>query len=319
MSVVNALHHSNTDSESLMRPLRLTAIAYDNKILTSRLSATCDADGAGIGRADGNLLILPDEASRVIERHAVLHHADGWHIENLGPAASVTLNDRPLAAGERVGIAPGDRIAVGPYTLLASDAAPASWNLAPAAQVPDPVAAAKENTLTSLTGTALPDLLDLPSDPLLLFAQQDGVNRTLLSGPDDPMGMPGLAEFGPPLFAERSGGLKSEYSRTASLDDGAMHYDSHFGALHPHEDDAPAPPSPPPSSSPSPRNIEASADVRGVSAELSRWIELARALAAGGGWQAEQALPPAPLTPELMHTLGSLLRYLEFRTRGDLQ
>ncbi|MDR5781437.1 FHA domain-containing protein [Caballeronia sp. LZ065] len=294
-----------------MRPLRLTAIAYDNKILTSRLSATCDADGAGIGRADGNLLILPDEALRVIERHAVLHHEDGWHIENLGPAASVALNDRPLAAGERAGIAPGDRIAVGPYTLLASDAAPANWNLAPAAPSPETSATAKESTLTSLTGTALPDLLDLPSDPLLLFAQQDGVNRTLLSGPEDPMGMPGLAEFGAPLFAERSGGLKSEYSRTASLDDGAMHYDSHFGALHPHEDDTPA--------APPPRNIEASANVRGASPELSRWIELARALAAGGGWQAEQALPPAQLTPELMHTLGSLLRYLEFRTRGDLQ
>ncbi|MDR5836411.1 FHA domain-containing protein [Caballeronia sp. LZ034LL] len=308
-----------------MRPLRLTAIAYDNKILTSRLSATCDADGAGIGRADGNLLILPDEASRVIERHAVLHHEDGWHIENLGPAASVALNDRPLAAGERAGVAPGDRIAVGPYTLLASDAAPANWNLAPAAPSPEPVATAKESTLTSLAGTALPDLLDLPSDPLLLFAQQDGVNRTLLSGPDDPMGMPGLAEFGAPLFAERSGGLKSEYSRTASLDDGAMHYDSHFGSLHPYEGDAPASsspsPSPSPSTSPSPssRNIEANADVRGVPAELSRWIELARALAAGGGWQAEQALPPARLTPELMHTVGSLLRYLEFRTRGDLQ
>lgn len=315
MSVVNALHHSTTDSESLMRPLRLTAIAYDNKILTSRLSATCDADGAGIGRADGNLLILPDEASRVIERHAVLHHDDGWHIENLGPAASVALNDRPLAAGERAGIAPGDRIAVGPYTLLASDAAPANWNLAPAAPAAETDATAKDSTLTSLTGTALPDLLDLPSDPLLLFAQQDGVNRTLLSGPDDPMGMPGLSEFGAPLFAERSGGRKSEYSRTASLDDGAMHYDSHFGALHPYEGEAPASPSPSPSS----RNIEATADVRGVPAELSRWIELARALAAGGGWQAEQALPPARLTPELMHTVGSLLRYLEFRTRGDLQ
>ncbi|MDR5759522.1 FHA domain-containing protein [Caballeronia sp. LZ035] len=301
-----------------MRPLRLTAIAYDNKILTSRLSATCDADGAGIGRADGNLLILPDEAARVIERHAVLHHEDGWHIENLGPAASVALNDRPLAAGERAGIAPGDRIAVGPYTLLASDAAPANWNLAPAAPSPEPSATAKESTLTSLTGTALPDLLDLPSDPLLLFAQQDGVNRTLLSGPEDPMGMPGLAEFGAPLFAERAGGLKSDYSRTASLDDGAMRYDSHFGSLHPYADDTPSP-SPSPSLSLSPRNIEANADVRGVSAELSRWIELARALAAGGGWQAEQALPPARLTPELMHTLGSLLRYLEFRTRGDLQ
>jgi predicted component of type VI protein secretion system len=307
--------------ESIMRPLKLTAIAFENRILTSRLTATFDSDGAGIGRAEGNALSLPDDHARVMEQHAVLHHDDGWHIENLGHAATMALNDRPLAAGERASVAAGDRIAVGPYTLLASEAPPSNWSLAPAAQTvmargPLPEGSAASDP-AALAATALPALLDLPADPLLLFAQQDNVHRNLLGGADDPMGMPGLEEFAAPAPVDRSGAARPDFSRAAAMDDGAMRYDSHFGALLPNLDESRAGAPQADRAAPVALSAAAAGSLPSDPApDASRWIELARAFAAGGGWQAEQAPPPARLTPELMHTLGTLLRYLEFRMRG---
>lgn len=86
------------------------------------LAAAFDARGGSIGRAANNLMVLPDPDRRVSRVHARIRFANGhFMVEDLG-AEPLLLNGRPVGLGQRVALSVGDRLTLGGYELVVSEA-----------------------------------------------------------------------------------------------------------------------------------------------------------------------------------------------------
>jgi hypothetical protein len=195
--------YSSTLGDTDMRLIKLTAIARGNTILTPRLSATLDAAGGTVGSGVVNALTLVDDHHSILERQMAIRYDGGWQAVNLGEGVAVAVNGMPLAVGDHASLKTGDVIDIGPYVLCASDGgAPRDWN---ASQSEERSANADELQLApgasslrirkvdeelssqrTTSESELLNLLDLPTDPLALFNESDGLQGRLLATEEEP-------------------------------------------------------------------------------------------------------------------------------------
>ncbi|MFM0205229.1 FHA domain-containing protein [Paraburkholderia fungorum] len=229
----------------LQPSLKLTILASHGKALASGACASFDAQGGNIGRAADSTLRLPDDDT-VAGHHAVIRAQYGaWCLFNIGGHAALTVNGKPIAAGEEIRLQPGDIVTIGSYVLQATETLPPTWDFQmgrrPGAipqdsNLPRPVDAAESASFATppmeplvfgrLDGQSpseppsaeLDGLLDTPADPLALFgAPRQGWNNSTEANSSD-------------LFANLMGG------RAASSFDAAPTDGLHGFALR---DDAP--------------------------------------------------------------------------------
>lgn len=126
--------------------LTLRAISLDGQPLARPVEADFDELGGAIGRAEGNVLVLPDPAKYISRTHATISFRQGGYvIRDCGSSLSVVLNGRPLGKGGEGALVPGDTVQIGGYLLEAVGPAPAAPNPDPLAMFPqadtDPFAA----------------------------------------------------------------------------------------------------------------------------------------------------------------------------------
>jgi predicted component of type VI protein secretion system len=100
--------------------LALRVVARPEEDTGGPLVAQFDERGGLIGRADTARLVLPDPKRTVSRFHAHVSFEDGrFLIEDMGSTNPAAVNGRPLAAGQRMELKPGDRVRIGGYALLA--------------------------------------------------------------------------------------------------------------------------------------------------------------------------------------------------------
>ncbi len=97
--------------------IRLTVTTHNGRPLAQPLSAAFDELGGEIGRADTNLLTLPDPDRTISRVHArVLFRNGAYAIVDQG-SNPISVNGQPLGKGREAPIQPGDRIEIGGYLL----------------------------------------------------------------------------------------------------------------------------------------------------------------------------------------------------------
>ena len=106
--------------------IALTVHSYNGVPSQGGTSASFDEMGGTIGRADGNTLVLPDPERTISRVHArVLFRAGGYAIVDNG-SNPISVNGSPVGAGRECPLRPGDKVEIGGYVLVASEAAPAA-------------------------------------------------------------------------------------------------------------------------------------------------------------------------------------------------
>jgi len=137
--------------------MRLTVLPRRDDPGFAPLSAVFQAPGGTLGRSADNHLALPDSERGICRIQAALRISDGaCYLVNLSGMSSVSVNGRAITRDQEVPLAPGDELAIGPYTLRAED---------PAAPVIDATVAAG--------AAAAPE-----PDPLLESPLLEGVDLT---------------------------------------------------------------------------------------------------------------------------------------------
>ncbi|MFL9905127.1 FHA domain-containing protein [Paraburkholderia sp. RL17-337-BIB-A] len=206
----------------LQPSLKLTILASHGQALASGACASFVPQGGNIGRAADSTLRLPDDDT-VAERHAVIRAQYGaWCLLNIGGPAALTVNGKPIAAGQEIRLQSGDIVNIGSYVLQATETLPPAWDF----QISRPSGAIPQDP-----NLPRPDIADgksarfatPPMEPLV-FGRLDGQSASeppsveldgLLDTPVDP-----LALFGAPrqgwenpteghssdLFADLAGG-----------------------------------------------------------------------------------------------------------------
>lgn len=112
MQLTLRAHKLHTDG-----PLLATAV---QPIAVRPLTARFDERGGSIGRADTSTLALPDPERHISRTQAeVLYANGGFSIRNVGSGNPITVNGRPLKAGEDAPLCEGDEIVAGSYSLRA--------------------------------------------------------------------------------------------------------------------------------------------------------------------------------------------------------
>jgi predicted component of type VI protein secretion system len=101
--------------------LVLQSIALNEAPMSQPLVGRFDERGGTVGRSDNATFTLPDPERMISRVQAqVLHHNDGYWIENVSAASPILHNGRPLSAGMRVQLHDGDELRIGGYTLQAA-------------------------------------------------------------------------------------------------------------------------------------------------------------------------------------------------------
>jgi predicted component of type VI protein secretion system len=101
--------------------LVLHGITLNEQPMSKPLIGRFDERGGTLGRSDKVTFTLPDPERTISRIQAqVLHHDEGYWIENVSPANPILHNGRPLSAGMRVMLRQGDELAIGGYTLQVS-------------------------------------------------------------------------------------------------------------------------------------------------------------------------------------------------------
>jgi hypothetical protein len=107
--------------------LSITVSARDGQTLEVPAEARFDEAGGTIGRAGYNRLVLPDAGRRVaLVQACVVGRRGVFVIRNVGHQNTIVVNGRPCAPGAEAGLAQGDTVVVGGYTLRVSIAAVAA-------------------------------------------------------------------------------------------------------------------------------------------------------------------------------------------------
>jgi predicted component of type VI protein secretion system len=101
--------------------LVLHGVALNEVPMSRPLIGRFDERGGTLGRSDNATFTLPDPERMISRVQAqVLHHDDGYWLENVSTASPILHNGRPLSAGMRVLLRDGDEVRVGNYTLQAA-------------------------------------------------------------------------------------------------------------------------------------------------------------------------------------------------------
>jgi FHA domain-containing protein len=100
--------------------LTLVAVSLDEQPLSKPITATFDARGGTIGRADHNTMALPDPQRHISRLQAeILASDESYRIRNVG-ANPIAVGSRRLGHGELAALAEGDAIRIGGYQLRAT-------------------------------------------------------------------------------------------------------------------------------------------------------------------------------------------------------
>lgn len=98
--------------------MRISILSHNGVQPAHGASHDFDARGGGIGREDGNELVLPDPERHISRLQARVIFENGeFFLEDQGGNPSA-VNDRPVGRGHRVALREGDRISIGSYILL---------------------------------------------------------------------------------------------------------------------------------------------------------------------------------------------------------
>ena len=176
--------------------LTLVAVSLSEQPLSQPITASFDARGGTIGRADHNTMALPDPQRHVSRRQAeVVAHGATYSIRNVGAANPITVGGRSLGPGEAIALSDGDQIRIGGYLLQVqlepedhtaplhvpsrpvAPAAPAGSPIPARAAVPPPVSAS--NPFADLIGGAAAasadPFADLMAPPAGVHARSSGL------------------------------------------------------------------------------------------------------------------------------------------------
>lgn len=105
--------------------IRLQVTAVQGLPPTQALAADFDEFGGDIGRADGNVLVLPDPDKYVSRIHAtIVFRAGCYRIVDKGSATPVLVNGKPVGNGRDAVLKTGDELRIAGYTLRVADAVP---------------------------------------------------------------------------------------------------------------------------------------------------------------------------------------------------
>lgn len=147
--------------------MRLTVQPRSDEPGSAPLSAVFQAPGGTLGRSADNHLVLPDNDRGICRIQAALRISDGaCYLVNLSGMSRVSINGRAITRDQEVPLAPGDELAIGPYTLKAEDPD------APMATAPAAMAAA------AATAAASAQAAPPEPDPLLESPLLEGADLT---------------------------------------------------------------------------------------------------------------------------------------------
>jgi FHA domain-containing protein len=100
--------------------LTLLAVSLNDQPLSQPITASFDARGGTIGRADHNTMALPDPQRHVSRKQAeIVAQGTTYFIRNVGAANPITVGSRTLGPGEAIAVADRDQIHIGGYLLKA--------------------------------------------------------------------------------------------------------------------------------------------------------------------------------------------------------
>ncbi|MBL8344144.1 MAG: type VI secretion system-associated FHA domain protein TagH [Rubrivivax sp.] len=100
--------------------LTLLAVSLNDQALSRPITASFDATGGTIGRADHSTMALPDPERFISRKQAeIAFVGNGYTIRNVGAANPITVAQRTLAAGEAAPLRHGDEVRIGGYLLRA--------------------------------------------------------------------------------------------------------------------------------------------------------------------------------------------------------
>jgi predicted component of type VI protein secretion system len=147
--------------------LTITVTSLDGRPLASEIRGKFGLLGGTIGAIEGNTIVLDDPQARIAPLEAnVIAGPRGYVIRNCGEQP-LLVNGKPVPNSAEAALAPGDEIAIGPFTLRALPEAPAA--AAPAARATAPATAAPAAT------TATAGASDAAAQRALLQAFLDGL------------------------------------------------------------------------------------------------------------------------------------------------
>jgi len=102
--------------------LTLRAVSLNEQPLTQPITAHFDAKGGTIGRADNNLMALPDPERHISRQQAQISQAGAiYRIKNIGSANPIHVRGQPLGQGESAPLAHRDHVRIGGYLLEVSE------------------------------------------------------------------------------------------------------------------------------------------------------------------------------------------------------
>lgn len=98
--------------------LTLTAVSLNDQPLSQPITASFDASGGTIGRADHNTMALPDPQRHVSRLQAeIVAQGSVYLIRNVGVANPITVGSRSLGSGEAAPLSDRDPVRIGGYLL----------------------------------------------------------------------------------------------------------------------------------------------------------------------------------------------------------
>lgn len=103
--------------------LTLTVISYNGKPSPAPMSANFDEFGGTIGRADNNLMVLPDQERTVSRIHAQIVFRNGRFALVDRGSNPILVNGRALGNGREVAVSTGTELRIGGYVLRVQEGA----------------------------------------------------------------------------------------------------------------------------------------------------------------------------------------------------
>ena len=103
--------------------LTLTVISYNGKPSPAPMSANFDEFGGTIGRADNNLMVLPDQERTVSRIHAQIVFRNGRFALVDRGSNPILVNGRALGNGREVAVSTGTELRIGGYVLKVQEGA----------------------------------------------------------------------------------------------------------------------------------------------------------------------------------------------------
>ena len=112
-----------------MPALIITVLSQNEESLAEELKAEFGARGGTIGRGAGSTLLLPDPLRQISRTHARIEMQDGAFVLcDQGSVTPVVVNGKSLGNGRSSPIGPGDTIVIGAYRMRVEGDAPPAFD-----------------------------------------------------------------------------------------------------------------------------------------------------------------------------------------------